>query len=222
VAPAVVILPAEGADAGATVEALERQTRAPAQIIVVESGAQFADAIHDATAADPSWVWLLDSGVLPEPNALESLLSAAESSAAAALLVSKVLSADGTLDPLSLPVPEVHRGERVLAALEQHAVALRVARRGSMLIRRDALQTIDARQVLERDLEWTARLLKREPGLLVPASVVVRAQTQQRMARAQVATTLRLLAALEGRERLWFAVHFGEQALALRRPRAQR
>jgi hypothetical protein len=221
VAPAAVILPAEGAFAGPTRDALERQTRPPERIIVVESASGFSEAIHEASGCDRSWVWLLDSGVLPEPGALESLLAAAESSPAAALLVSKVLTPEGTLDLPSLPVPEVHRGERVLAALERRAVALRVARRGSMLVRHDTLQGLDARQALDRDLEWTARLLRREPGLLVPASIVVRAQARRLKAGAQVATKLRLLAALEGNERLWFAVHFGEQALSSRRARKQ-
>jgi len=222
VAPAALILPAEGASAGPTVGALEGQTLRPGRIIVVESAAEFSEAIRAASECDRSWVWLLDSGVLPEPTALESLLAAAESSPAAALLVSKVLTPDGTLDLLSLPVPEVHRGDRVLTALEHRAVPLRVARRGSMLVRHHAIQRLDARRALERDLEWTARLLRREPGLLVPTSVVVRAQTGRRPARARVASTLRLLAALEPRERLWFAVHFGDQALTSWRARKTR
>jgi GT2 family glycosyltransferase len=222
VAPAAVILPADGVSAETTVEALDHQSLRPGRIIVVGSAAEFSEAIQAASECDPSWVWLLDSGVLPEPTALESLLAAAESGPAVALLVSKVLAPGGTVDLLSLPVPEVHRGDRVLTALEHRAVPLRVARRGSMLVRHEAVQQLDAGQALDRDLEWTARLLRREPGLLAPTSVVVRAQTTRRTARAQVASTLRLLAALEPRERLWFAVHFGEQALISRRARKTR
>lgn len=90
-----------------------------------------------------------------------------------------------------------------------------------MLVEREAAQQLDARAI-ERDLEWTARLLKRRQGLLVPASVVVRAVPSPRPEHRQIAATLRLLAALEPRERLWFAAHFGEQALASRRQRSGR
>jgi hypothetical protein len=215
-----VIVPAEGASVAPTLAALERQTCAPRRIVVVKSPAEFDDAIRTASECDPSWVWLLDSGMAPEPRALERLLAAAESgNPPPVLLVSKVLTPAGTLDPLSLPVPEVHRGDRVLAALERRAVPLRVARRGSMLVRHQAVQEGDARRALGRDLEWTARLLRREPGQLVPLSVAVRADAGGRPQRARIAATLRLLHALEPRERLWFAVYLSELALASRRGR---
>jgi hypothetical protein len=163
-------------------------------------------------------LWLLDAGVLPEPDALERLLEAAESaSQPPALLVSKILAPDGKLDEGSLPVPEVHRTDRVLAALEQHAVALRVARRGSMLLRADEGARFATGLVSDRDLEWTARLLRDKRGLLVPSSVAVRDAGRTRPPRLKDA--LRLLAALEPKERLWFAAHLGEQALASRRSR---
>jgi hypothetical protein len=216
-APAAVIIPANGAAAG-TVEAMERQTRPPGRIIALDSTAELGDAIQQALESDRSWVWLLDGGVLPEPEALEHLLAAAEISPAAVLLVSKFVSPAGALDSASLPVPEVHRGDRVLSALQAHAVPLRVARRGSMLVGGEAAKALDA-QTIDRVLEWTAQLLKRDQGLLVPTSVVVRPGATQRPARPKVAATVRTLAALEPRERLWFAAYFGEQALASRSER---
>lgn len=223
VTPAAVIVAAAGAPSGPTVEAVERQTRAPGRILVAESGPRLTQAIEAASECDPVWVWLLDGGVIPEPDALERLLDAAQRNfPAPALVVSKVVRPDGTLDPGSLPVPEVHRSVRVLAALDHHAVPLRVARRGSMLVRRGALVPKSAGRALDRDLEWTARLLASEPGILEPASVVVRAEPRRRSAGPGLANSLRLLAALEPRERLWFAVHFGEQALAAWRTNSER
>ena len=217
--PAAVIIPADGA-AAATVEAVERQTQPAGRVITLDSAAQLGPAIREAFDSDRSWVWLLDSGVLPEPDALERLVAAAERSPTALLLVSKAISPDGALDPASLPVPEVPRGDVVLGALEQRAVPLRLARRGSMLVRGEAAQQLDARAI-ERDLEWTARLLRRGRGLLVPGSLAVRAASGKRSAQPNFAATLRTLAVLEPRERLWFAAYFGEQALASRRRRGR-
>jgi hypothetical protein len=81
----------------------------------------------------------------------------------------------------------------VLAALARHAVLLRVARRGSMLIGRDLARQLKPMQVLERDLVWTARLLRRELGLLVPASVAVRITSAGRRERVPLATVLLVL-----------------------------
>ncbi len=217
--PAAVIVLA-GGSATTTVEAVERQTRVPSRVITVDSSEQLREAIQEALRADRSWVWVLDSGVLPEPQALEQLLVAAEASPAAALLVSSVIAPDGALDFASLPVPEVHRGELVVDALARRAVPLRIARRGSMLVRGEAALQLDA-ETLERDLEWTARLLRRGRGLLAPGSVAIRTTSSERPYRSEVSSTLRALAALEPRERLWFAVYFGEQALAARRQRAR-
>jgi hypothetical protein len=214
VAPAAVILPSPEASVYATVHALENQSRAPERILLVESGSKLAAALREASQRASSWLWLLDAGVIPEPDALAELLELATGDGAAspALVVSKVLAPDGSLDPGSLPVPEVHRGERVLAALERKAVPLRVARRGSMLVRHDAVRQLEPRQLLDYDLEWTAGVLREQPGWLAPASVAVRQESRRRSRRRELVHILRLLRALERDEWLWFAAHFAEQA----------
>jgi hypothetical protein len=213
--PAAVIVPAGGSVA-TTAEAVERQTRAPSRVIAVDTTASLDGAVREALGAEPSWVWVLDGGVLPEPQALERLLAAAEDTPSAALLVSKVITPDGALDRASLPVPEVHRGDVVVDALTRRAVPLRIARRGSMLVGGEAARQLDA-DTIERDLEWTARVLKRGRGLLVPESVAIRTSSGDPPGRSEVSASLRALAALEPRERLWFAVYFGQRALARRR-----
>jgi hypothetical protein len=210
-------------------ETLERQILAPERILVLAPDIRLSDAIETAAESDPVWVWLLDAGVVAEPAALEQLVSATRGAEPGPVLVaSKVLALDGTLDPASAPVPEVHRRDYVLAALEQHAVPLRLARRGSLLVRHDALRTSGAVESFDRDLEWTVRLLSGQPGILAPASVAVRTRGKggsggSRATRGgpDLITALRVLAAVEPRERLWFAAHFGEQALAARRRRSR-
>jgi hypothetical protein len=222
-----VILPARGGDAGPTVEALARQSRPADRVVVAGPG----DPLPVDSESDAPWLWLLERGVVPEPSALEMLLDAAERIGASpepVLLASKLLTPDGTLDHASVPVAEVHTPGRLLSALEHRVAALRLARGGSLLVRGDALRVagvVSAKSAVERDLEWTARLLGHELGVLVPASVVVRPAAAARP-RAHLAARLasagRLLAALEGRERAWFAVHLCEQALASRRARGRR
>ena len=207
-----VILPSMGAEPDPTIQAVERQTRPPDRILVAESD----DATRAQSPPEAAWVWLVDAGVVPEPEALDRLLAAAASAfPVPVLLVSKVLTPDGELDPRSLPVPEVHRTGRVLSALQRNAVAVRVARRGSVLVRPGKLTPSG----LRNDLRWTARLLRGELGLLVPASVAVRTTKAGLAPRPRLADSLRLLVALEPRDRLWFAAHLGERALASWRTR---
>ena len=203
-APVAVIVPVEGTGDARTVEAIARQTHRVG----------LAERSELAQVPDGEWIWLLDAGVVPEADALERLLAAADG-ADNALIASKVLAPDGTLDPSSAPVPEVHNGERVLSALARKQVALRVARRGSLLVRRDALEASGGVANFDRDLEWTARLLADYPGVLEPRSIAVRVAGDVPSTRPIDA--LRLLSALEPKERLWFAAHLAEQALATRR-----
>jgi hypothetical protein len=221
-----VILPARGGEANPTVEALARQTRPADRVVVAGPG----DPLPVDSESGAPWLWLLDRGVVPEPRALETLLDAAERIAASSepvLLASKLVTPGRTLDPTSVPVAEVHTPVRLLSALEHRVAALRLARSGSLLVRGDALReagVVSATSAVERDLEWTARLLGRELGVLVPASVVVRppaaARPRARPA-ARLASVARLLAGLEGRERAWFAVHLCERALASSRARVR-
>ena len=210
--PAAVIVGASGAEASA--DALERQTVAPGEVLKLRSAGELDDALRTASRADPSWVWLLDGGIAPEPTALERLLDAADNQLA--LISSKVTRPDGNLERASLPVPEVHRGELVLEALDRHHVPLRVARRGSLLVRFDALKASGASAAFERDLAWSARLLSRSAGALEPRSVVVRTRGAER-GWPSVSETVGLLGALAPRDRPWFLAHCVEQALEARR-----
>lgn len=177
------------------------------------------------------WLWLLDESVRPEEDALDALLEAArepldtpDGPESPILLASRVVTAGGELDPGSLPVPEVHRGDLVVAAYDRRLVALRLARRGSLLVHRRAFEGVASSSdgaPFDDDLRWTARLLRHELGLLVPASVVVRDAGCAPASR--VGPALRLLTgdALAPRERPWFAFRLAQAGLAAvrRRPR---
>ena len=202
---------------GTVLGALERQTRPP-------------DAVESTVAGPASaaeWTWFLDAGTIPEPTALERLLEAGAPATGLhtpALLASKVVLPDGSLDPRSLPVAQVRDPDFAIAAFEHRMLALRVARRGSVLVHREAIKMVASRwprlSFFEDDMEWTARLLKQRSGLLVPASVVVR-RGPQTSAGAEVGRRLRLLVgdAIELGDKPWFAFRFAEEILADARSR---
>jgi hypothetical protein len=227
-----VLLPGAGAAAAPTLAAFESLTRGPDTVAL-------PGPREELTPQDCDWVWLLEAGLLPEPPALERLLDAvappAEASAEAAdrplrlppvLAASRVLAADGGLDPAAAPVPEIRRPERVLAALEQGHVALRAARARSLLVRADAVRAAapgPATDLAGTELTWTARLLRAAPGVLVPDSVVVRSRAARGLHRPpparRAASTLRLLRGLESNEQLWFGSYLLERASASLRER---
>ena len=240
-----VVLPRPGhGGAGPVLAALRAQSRAPDETVVVDQRASGV-ALSGALGSGSEWLWLLDGDAVPEPRALEHLvaaLDAAKALPAPVLLTGKVLAPDGSLDPRSLPVAEVVRSDLVVGAVGRRLLAVRVARRGSLLVHRRAFERppgAAACAPLDDDLAWTAGLLKHEPGLLVPASVAVRtgpawggatpAGSEHTRAgayasRAELGRWLRLLSgdALAPRERAWFGFRLAELALATARTRLSR
>lgn len=213
---------AEGGSLEATVEALERQTRPPDEVIALPPGGH--EALPTGLAARADWVWLLDGSVVPEPAALETLLGASgqwDELPVPGLLASKVVLPDGSLDKASLPVAQIRDPDVTVSSFERHLLSIRVARRGSLLVHRWALEAMDSQwpklTPFADDLEWSARLLKDRLGLLVPGSVAVRSQGgQAALPGRELARRIRLLLgdAIEFGDKPWFAFRFAEEALA--------
>ena len=149
------------------VAAVEGQTRKPDEVVVDP---------HVARRSRASWFWLVDDSVTPEPRALEQLLALLdrwEKLPPPALLASKIVGPDGSPDELSLPVPRMLDDRNVVvAAFERHALPIRIARAGSLLVAGRAIASFGLLPA-GQDLTWTARLLKHDLGLLVPASIGV-------------------------------------------------
>lgn len=209
-----------------TVAALQGQTRPPDEVLTARRvGPVAAGAGTPLPPAATAWIWLVDSHVAPEPDALERLFDALERAASLAdpvLLAGKVVTPDGAPEPRALPVPAVFDPELAVSAFERRLVQLRACRTGSLLIRRSALGAAH----LPRDggLEWTARLLRQGPGFLEPTSVAVRHPDsdgeERARGRARLRDSLRLLAgsSLEGYEKPWFAFRLAEDALETLKP----
>jgi GT2 family glycosyltransferase len=140
----------------------------------------FATGLSAALADGADLVWLMDDDTVPKPGALDELLAAREryEGAPPAVLASRVVWTDGREHPMNTPrrKPFVRRTE-LERADRIGCVPIRSASFVSVLIdgeqaRRTGGPVADY-FLWNDDFEYTTRLLRRAPGLLCPASVVV-------------------------------------------------
>jgi GT2 family glycosyltransferase len=139
----------------------------------------FHEGMRVAQATGADWIWLMDDDTIPAPTCLEALLDAAHrlSAPAPALLSSKVLWTDGKLHPVNYQGFERERTAAVVQASELGLIPIRTATFVSLLVSRRAIA--DHGLPLRRyflwsdDIEYTARVLRRERGYLVPSAVAV-------------------------------------------------
>jgi GT2 family glycosyltransferase len=140
----------------------------------------FAYGLALAQAAGAALAWLMDDDTVPEPGALAALLDAraAYPGSAPALVASRVVWTDGRAHPMNTPrvKPLASAAERAAAAAAG-CVPVRSASFVSVLADTAATRRAGLPQadyfLWNDDFEFTARLLRRSPGLLCPASVVV-------------------------------------------------
>jgi rhamnopyranosyl-N-acetylglucosaminyl-diphospho-decaprenol beta-1,3/1,4-galactofuranosyltransferase len=139
----------------------------------------FYEGLRRAHADGFDWIWLMDDDTIPTPTCLEALLDAGDRAPGGppALLSSKAVWTDGRLHPMNYHGFERERTDEVVAAGELGLLPLRTATFVSLLVNRRA---IDAHGLPLRryflwsdDIEYTARVLRHEPGYVVPGSVAV-------------------------------------------------
>jgi rhamnopyranosyl-N-acetylglucosaminyl-diphospho-decaprenol beta-1,3/1,4-galactofuranosyltransferase len=202
--------------------------RAGAEAVGLPAGwrtaAGFEAGLRAALGDDQRWLWLLDGSALPRPDALKHLLEPAEASGplpTPGLVASRVILADGELDPSAAPWPRVKPVEVAIDAYQMGVVAIRTARHGSLLVAREAV----AERGLTRvdyvadgdDVEWTGRLLRDSLGLYAPTSVVVRqgpAAAGDPLRELRNRSTMLFGAAFDAHDKRWLAVDLAERALA--------
>jgi GT2 family glycosyltransferase len=140
----------------------------------------FAAGLEVALADDADLVWLMDDDTVPEPGALDELLNARDRYPGShpAVVASRVVWTDGREHPMNTPrrKPFVGRCE-LQRADEIGCVPIRSASFVSVLIDASAARRLGVPVadyfLWNDDFEYTTRLLRRAPGLLCPASVVV-------------------------------------------------
>jgi GT2 family glycosyltransferase len=139
----------------------------------------FHAGLRAARAAGAQWVWLLDDDSIAHPDALERLLEAPARAAglpAPALLASRVEWRDGAPHPMNMPIVRRRDVAELVAACEAGLVPMRTATWVSLLVRGDVVDRYGLPQKAfffqADDIDYTARILRREHGYLVPESVV--------------------------------------------------
>ncbi len=202
---------------------LSTQTRRPDAVVRVTAGrARMTHALSDALAGgDAAWFWLVDAGVEPAPDALGQLLAPLALLAELGdppLLASKVTDPDGHLDRALPPWPRILAREVAICGAEHRLAALRAARYGSLLVHRRAVQRHGPPRAdfagAGDDLEWTGRILRDDPGFLVPQSIAVRREGRGADAAALMRNRVRILRGdgWRGQEKAWFAFLLAQDA----------
>lgn len=168
-----------------------------------------------------AWFWLLGPAFVPGPTALERLLAPLDAPGlpAPALLTSRLDRPDGRLFEPAAPWPRLTEKDVAVTASEHRLMSIRAARWGSLLVHRRAVEAhAPPRARYERwgdDIEWTARLLKDEPGYLVPRSVAVRrsdfdcgrrTRRPSRLHQLGLAADMLVRGPWSGEERAWSGV----------------
>jgi rhamnopyranosyl-N-acetylglucosaminyl-diphospho-decaprenol beta-1,3/1,4-galactofuranosyltransferase len=176
------ILVVDNASTDGTAEML-RDQHPKLELLALASNGGGAGGFHAglrrAHAGGFDWIWLMDDDTIPTATCLQALLDAADllPGRPPALLSSRVVWTDGQLHPMNQQGFERASTAAVVQAGELGLMPLRTATFVSLLVNRRAVD--DHGLPLRRyflwsdDIEYTARILREEPGYLVPASVSV-------------------------------------------------
>jgi GT2 family glycosyltransferase len=140
----------------------------------------FYIGMQRAYAKEGEWLWLLDDDTIATPTALEELLRAERRfnlPERPVLLASKVLWTDGSLHYMNPSRAKVGDLEKLYLSVAQATLSIRSSTFVSCLIRREAVTRygfpLADYFIWGDDTEYTARLLRDNFGLMVPASVVI-------------------------------------------------
>ena len=144
------------------------------------SAGGFHEGMRHAHAMGAEWLWLMDDDTIASPDALSELLEAPsrlEPAAPPALLVSKAVWRDGGVHPMNVPWPARKHPERMIDGAERGLMPMTSATWVSLLVHRRAVDRYGLPLkhffIWSDDIDYTGRILRREPGYLVPTSVVV-------------------------------------------------
>jgi rhamnopyranosyl-N-acetylglucosaminyl-diphospho-decaprenol beta-1,3/1,4-galactofuranosyltransferase len=149
---------------------------------VNEGGAGgFHEGLRLGHAAGHEWLWLMDDDTAPTPTALQELLRASKLPGVppASLLASKVVWNDDTLHPMNRPDIENGRTAALIEACEHGLMPLRTATFVSLMVHRGVIERhglpLKRYFLWSDDVEYTARVLRTEPGFFVADSVALHA-----------------------------------------------
>ncbi len=132
-----------------------------------------------AMKAGFEWFWLLDDDTIADRDTLANLFDCRRRFRCEPrpdLLASKVVWTDGSLHPMNIQKPKLYDPDMQMAAALCGAMSIRFTSFVSMLMHRRLAEQyglpIAGYFVWNDDVEYTARILRREFGVVAPASVV--------------------------------------------------
>jgi GT2 family glycosyltransferase len=173
------ILVVDNASTDGTADLLARRAGIEVERLEVNGGGAggFARGLRVAHEAGYEWIWLLDDDTFAEPTCLEALLDGVRRAPAAPSVVSSVARwRDGRLHPMNGPWLRNGRAEFARAARARLA-SMRAATFVSTMVRRDAVDRHGLPPghyfIWLDDIEYTARILRHEPGYVVPDSTAL-------------------------------------------------
>lgn len=144
------------------------------------SAGGFHEGMRAALGSGFGWQWVMDDDTIPRPDALERLFAARERLDGLpdpVMLYSKVLWTDGRMHPMNFPGFRLTDPHLFASGVEQGLPPLRWATFPSLLLRSDALERHGPPRkrffLWSDDIDFTARILRSEPGYFVPDSVAV-------------------------------------------------
>ncbi len=137
----------------------------------------FHAGMEAAMATGSDWIWLLDDDTIAHPDALDELLGgAARAPEPAALMCSRVEWSDGRAHPMNMPMVRRRDVRGLVAAGGRGLLPIRAASWVSLLVSRGAVERhgLPCKPFFFQadDIEYTARVLRAEPGYCAPDSVV--------------------------------------------------
>jgi len=141
----------------------------------------FYEGIKRAYQEGYEWIWLMDDDTIPAVDALEKLLLAhnrlKSQGLSVRLLASRVNWVDGTVHPMNMPTINTKNFDLMFLLTENGCLPVRNVSFVSMMMHRDLVSKyglpVKSYFIWNDDVEYTARITKNEPGVLVLESVVV-------------------------------------------------
>jgi GT2 family glycosyltransferase len=188
--PPVGVLVIDNASSDGTDEMLRDELAAahPVRVEVVRlptnggGAGGFHEGIRLASESGADWLWLMDDDTIARPTAVQEAFAAYARFPAdqkPRVLASKVEWTDGTAHWMNLPtLKKTHSDpDRALTAIELGTASIRWASFVSVFVERSLVAQYGLPFadyfIWNDDTEYTARILRHEFGVVVPASVVV-------------------------------------------------
>lgn len=139
----------------------------------------FHEGLRRAYQQGHDWVWAMDDDTIPRPDALAAMLAAHDrfpEGQRPVILSSQVVWTDGNPHPHNRPHSRRIDADYLMLAASLSTLAVRNASFVSMLVSRGAIAKHGLPYpdffIWNDDVEYTARILRHDRGVYVPASVV--------------------------------------------------